>query len=45
MRIFAASDKPLARGRSSIVDEPVVAERIDEPPATRTAGSGGTTYE
>ena len=45
---FAASDKPLARGRSSIIDEPVVVDRIDEPPVTRAAGSGGaagTTYE
>jgi hypothetical protein len=43
---FAASDKPFARGRASIVDEEsVIADRIEEPPIVRTAGSGGTTYE
>ena len=42
---FAVSDKPFARGRSSIVDEPVVVDQIEEPPITRSAGSGGTTYE
>ena len=43
---FAASDKPFARGRSSsILDEPVNAERVEEPVVTKSAGSGTTIYE
>jgi hypothetical protein len=44
---FAASDKPFARGRTAIDDErPVepVVTRTEDPPVTRTAGSG-TNYE